>query len=296
MEGGRAKNPSLLDRLGRWSLRRLGARSHWHEVGGTRLHAYHVPRHPSAPPDAPPLVLLHGVGSSAATFTRLLRRLRPHVGETWLPEAPAHGHSAVPPPPMTPEALFTLVRGWLDEVPAAPFILYGNSLGGGASLRYAIARPDRVRALLLLSPAGAHSSPDELAALVQSFDLDTPADARRFMGRLFRRPRWYHHLAAGELRRRMHEPPLRQFFAEVGSGDTLDPAAVRGLPMPILFMWGGAERLLPDAHRAWFKAHLPPHAVVLEPEHFAHSAYIEHPGDVAQAALGFLRSAGVVAP
>lgn len=288
------RSPSLLDRLGRWSLRRLGAKSLWHEAHGTRLHAYHLARHPDAPPDAPPLVLLHGVGSSASTFTRLLKRLRPHVGDVYLPEAPAHGYSAEPAPPMTPDALFTLVRAWLDEVPRAPFLLYGNSLGGGAALRYAIERPERVRALLLLSPAGAHTPPDELQSLVSSFAFETNADARRFMKRLFRRPRWYHQLAAGELKRRLGSPPLRQFFAEVGTGDTLDPADVGRLAMPVLLMWGGAERLLPDAHRAWFKAHLPPHAVVLEPAHFAHSAYIEHPADVAHEVLGFLRSAGAL--
>jgi len=285
---------SLLDRLGRWSLRRLGAKSLWHEARGTRLHAYHLPPHADAPSDAPPLVLLHGVGSSASTFGRLLKRLRPHVGDVYLPEAPAHGLSSEPEPPMTPDALFTLVRAWLDEVPRAPFLLYGNSLGGGASLRYAIERPERVRALLLLSPAGAHTPPDDLAALVSSFDFRSHADARRFMTRLFKKPRWYHGLAAGELKRRLGAPPLRQFFAEVGTGDTLDPAEVAGLPMPVLFMWGGSERLLPDAHRTWFKAHLPPHAVVLEPPHFAHSAYIEHPGDVAHEVLDFLRAAGVL--
>lgn len=293
-ESPRGEAPSLLDRLGRWSLRRLGARSIWHESRGTRLHAYLIPKHRDAPADASPLVLLHGVGSSAITFGRLLRRLRPHFGDVYLPEAPAHGQSATPAPPMTPEALFELVRGWLDEVPPAPFVLYGNSLGGGASLRYAIERPDRVKALCLLSPAGAATAPDELAALKKTFDMQTKAEARRFMGRLFRRPRWYHHLAAGELKRRFEQPPLKEFFAEVGQSDTLDPAQVAALPMPVLLMWGGSERLLPESNRAWFRANLPPHATMSEPEHFAHSAYIEHPVDVADEMLTFLRTQSIV--
>ncbi|MFO0749984.1 MAG: alpha/beta hydrolase [Myxococcota bacterium] len=291
-----APRTSFIENLGRWSLRRLGATSVWHESGGTRLHAFLVPRHARAPRDAPPLVLLHGVGSSASTFGRLLRRLRPHFGDIYLPEAPAHGHSSVPPPPMTPNTLFELVRGWLDEVPPAPFVLYGNSLGGAASLRYAIERPERVRALCLLSPAGAGTPPEELSELVASFDLESPGAARRFMGRLFRRPRWYHHLAAGELRRRFAQPPLQQFFAEVGTSDTLDPAAVARLPMPVLLMWGGSERLLPESNRAWFRQHLPPGATLSEPEHFAHSAYIEHPTDVAQEILAFLRARAVLPP
>jgi len=292
--------PSLLERVGRWNLHRLGATSRTDVVtpttGGpaTELHAYVFEPDPRAPPDAPALVLMHGVGSSATTFARLLRRLRPHFGRIFVPEAPAHGGSAVPPSPMTPDALFALIQAWLDTVPEGPFVLYGNSLGGGASLRYAATRPERVRALILLSPAGAHGDDGELDALVKTFAMESRAAATAFMGRLFERPRWYHRFAGNELRRRFHSPPLREFFAGVGRDDLLEPALVKGLSMPVLLLWGKAERLLPDSHRRWFALHLPAHARLVEPPHFAHSAYIEHPEDLAQLALGFLEAHGIV--
>jgi len=299
---------SLLERLGRWNLKRLGAKSRTDAVvvaggpehGGaegqpiaTALHSFVFDRHPDAAPTAPPLVLMHGVGSSATTFAKLLKRLRPHVGPVYLPEAPAHGESETPAAPLTPEVLFRIVRQWLDTVPEAPFVLYGNSLGGAAAIRYAIERPERVAALLLLSPAGAHGEDGELEALVSTFDLKSGSDARRFMGRLFERPRWYHAVAGNELRRRFALKPLREFFAKAGAEDLLDAERVAGLPMPVLLMWGGAEKLLPDSHRRWFKAHLPRTASLSEPPHFAHSAYIEHADEVAAMVLAFLRERGV---
>jgi len=291
---------SFIERLGRWNLRRLGARSRIDVIAtagssSTSLHAYVFDPHPKSPPGAPPLVLMHGVGSSATTFARLLRRLRPHFGTIFVPEAPAHGASAIPDAPFTPDALFELVSGWLDTVPPAPFVLYGNSLGGGTALRYAALHPERVSALLLLSPAGAHGTEGELAELVASFDLKSSADAARFMGRLFERPRWYHRLAGNELRRRFASPSLREFFARAGRDDLLDPATVSTLPMPVLLLWGKAERLLPDSHRRWFARHLPKHADLVEPPHFAHSAYIEHPDEVAKLALGFLAEHHLIA-
>ena len=290
---------SLLERLGRWNLRRLGARSRVdrvHPAAGApaALHAYVFDAHPQAPPDAPPLVLMHGVGSSATTFARLLRRLRPHFGPILVPEAPAHGGSEIPSGPFTPDALFDVISAWLDTVPPAPFVLYGNSLGGGAALRYAALRPERVRALLLLSPAGAHGAEHELEELVATFDLKSTADADRFMRRLFHRPRWYHRLAGGELRRRFASPPLREFFARAGRDDLLDATAVRGLPMPVLLLWGKAERLLPESHRRWFAEHLPPHADLVEPADFGHSAYVEYPEEVAALVLRFLGEHQVV--
>jgi len=283
---------SFIERLGRWNLRRLGARSRNDVIAtgseSTSMHAYVFDPHPKSPPNAPPLVLMHGVGSSATTFARLLRRLRPHFGVIYVPEAPAHGASAIPASPFTPDALFVLVSGWLDTVPPAPFVLYGNSLGGGAALRYAALRPERVSALLLLSPAGAHGTESELEELVASFDLKTSADATRFMGRLFDRPRWYHRLAGKELRRRFASPSLREFFSRAGRDDLLEPSTVSALPMPVLLLWGEAERLLPDSHRRWFARHLPAHADLVSPPHFAHSAYIERADEVAEFALGFL--------
>ncbi|HRE87545.1 MAG TPA: alpha/beta hydrolase [Myxococcota bacterium] len=281
-----AHRRSLLERLGRWNLKRLGATSSWFEVGETALHVYRFPRHPEAAAAAPPLILMHGVGSSAATFAKLVQHLRPHLGPIALPEAPAHGESQVPPE-LSPDALFASLAALFDAEPA-PFILYGNSLGGGAALRYAIERPDKVLALILLSPAGANAAEQELAELVATFRFVKKGDAGRFVKRLFHRPRWYHALAGNELARRFASPPLREFFAKVGADDLLDGREVAALTMPILFMWGGAEKLLPAAHLAWFKRHLPHHAVVVEPPHFGHSAYVEHSAEVARLMLDFL--------
>lgn len=283
---------SLLEHLGRWNLKRLGATpTRFVPTHGPALNAYRFPRHPDAPASAAPLVLMHGVGSSAATFAKLVAALRPHVGPITLPEAPAHGESQ-PPTELTPESLFGLLSELFDAEPA-PFVLYGNSLGGGAALRYAIARPDKVKALILLSPAGANAAEAELAELVSTFHFVRRGDAGRFVKRLFHRPRWYHGLVSGELARRFASPPLREFFAHVGADDLLDGAEVRALPMPILFMWGGSEKLLPAAHLAWFKRYLPAHTRIVEPPHFAHSAYVEHTDEVATLIRTFLAEHGL---
>lgn len=278
---------SLLERLGRWNLERLGATTDRVVLDGATLNVYRFERHPDAPKSAAPLVLMHGVGSSATTFAKLVKTLRPHVGPIALPEAPAHGESSPPQGELSPDTLFHHLSALFDRE-REPFVLYGNSLGGGAALRYAIEHPAKVRALILLSPAGANAARDELDALVATFRFVKRGDAGRFVKRLFHQPRWYHGFAANVLARRFASPPLREFFAKVGADDLLDGAAVSALPMPILFMWGGAEKLLPAAHLAWFKRHLPPHARIVEPPHFAHSAYVEHTADVAALILDFL--------
>ncbi|TNF27581.1 MAG: alpha/beta fold hydrolase, partial [Deltaproteobacteria bacterium] len=175
--------PTLLDRVGRLNLKRIGARTEIVDAGPAKMHVYRLRGDGERP-----LVLLHGVGSSAATFPPLVARLRPHFGDILMPEAPGHGFSPAPEAPLDTEAFLDCVTACLDTEIEAPFVLYGNSLGGGMALRYAIARPERVAALAVLSPAGARVDAEALAALVRDFELPTSKDARAFVRRLFHRP------------------------------------------------------------------------------------------------------------
>ena len=75
----------------------------------------------------------------------------------------------------------------LDE----PAIIYGNSLGGALAIKYALHRPALVRSLVLVSPAGALLPDAEWEALVKTFNVTSPLEARRFLAPLYHRPPWF---------------------------------------------------------------------------------------------------------
>jgi pimeloyl-ACP methyl ester carboxylesterase len=103
--------------------------------------------------EGPPLVLVHGLGGSAANWCELaplLARRRRVIA----PDLPGHGGSS---PLKAVSGLqpyadrVAAVMEW-EDVPAAPVV--GHSLGGMVVLRLALRRPEAVEAVVLAGSAG----------------------------------------------------------------------------------------------------------------------------------------------
>ena len=101
----------------------------------------------------PPLVLLHGLGSSRRAWDPVVRPLADHF-DVIAVDLPGFGESA--PLPLetepSPAALAAAVAGLLDDLGVTAAHLAGNSLGGWVALELAAIRP--AASLTLLSPAG----------------------------------------------------------------------------------------------------------------------------------------------
>ncbi|WP_246036745.1 alpha/beta fold hydrolase [Cellulomonas telluris] len=138
-------------------------------------------------PAAPPLVLVHGLTDAGTAWPDLVQ----HWGDRWDVHAPdlrGNGRSprftteelAAPP-----DVLLDDVVGLVEALPA-PAVLVGHSLGGLLALRAALARPDRVTALVLEDPArpsGDVPDPAFVAAQERFLDslTDLPASVRRMV-------------------------------------------------------------------------------------------------------------------
>jgi pimeloyl-ACP methyl ester carboxylesterase len=100
-----------------------------------------------------PIVLLHGIGSNAQSFTPLMGAFDDrYCVLAW--NAPGYDRSA-PLEPDWPDAsdYAAALDRLLAEVGIGPCVLAGHSLGALIAARFARLKPDRVNALVLISPA-----------------------------------------------------------------------------------------------------------------------------------------------
>ena len=103
--------------------------------------------------EGPPLVLVHGLGGAASNWTELAPLLaRGH--RLLVADLPGHGGSTALPGVSGLEPFADRVALIAQREGMLPAPVVGHSLGGMVVLRWALRRPDEVRALVLAGAAG----------------------------------------------------------------------------------------------------------------------------------------------
>ena len=214
---------------------------------------------------APPVVLLHGFGTSREAMLGLMpwlaashRVLAPDLpGFGAHPFHAGHAHDA--------DFYADEVLRFADALGLGRFDVVGTSMGGALAVHLAAEHPDRVRRVVLLAPAGVQ--PPVRNAFMQAIDrgenpLDIAgeADFDRVVSLVFERPppvpwQFRSHMAAQALRRRPDTlrivEAIRPFLL---AGAQADLPRVRA---PVLVVWGDRDRVTDPSMLGVFLAGLP---------------------------------------
>jgi pimeloyl-ACP methyl ester carboxylesterase len=214
--------------------------------------------------EAPTLVLLHGIGSNAASFAALATAMpAPMNVIAW--DAPGYGDSmpladAMP----TPRAYADALAKFLDVLNLQRIALAGHSLGALFAGSFAVQCPDRVSALALISPAlGYGIQPGgKLPAGVQSRideinELGPAAFARKRAARLVGDPKARPDVAAAVewAMAAVHLGGYIQAVHALGAGQLLLDAKSIGAPTMVAV--GARDVITPPANASELHAALP---------------------------------------
>ena len=270
----------------------MGVRTSWLEAG---------------PPDAPPVVLLHGLGATNASMLPVLAGLaRDH--RVLAPDSPGFGASEAPPSPYSSPWYAAWLEAFQAHTRSRPAVLVGNSMGGRVAIEAGLSHPSSVRALVLLAPSPAFRRLRQYVPVVrlltpQLARLPVPGlshrlvveSVRGMMSVPDRLPQPWYDAAADEAVRVFRSPRHRVAFFSVARQIYLEEAHGRhgfwdrlpGLLPPALFVWGDRDRLVP----ASFSRHVAdalPSAASIVMEDCGHIPQFEHPADTLALLRGFL--------
>jgi len=276
----------LHQRLVRKQLNKKGLKSCYHGSEGDRIHAYTY----EGRDEGTPFVLIHGLGTHASAYAPLLTRLCPHAKSIIAPELPGHGFSDLPRPIPSPKESFVRLARLLDSLIQEPTVIIGTSLGGAIALKYALHSPEKVKALFLVSPAGAPMSDAGMAHVRSLFDQTSAADGRKFLNQLFHRAPWYTSLIGKPVQRLLSRPIVRTFVESDHQQETLTPADVAKLKPPTMLLWGTSERILPSECLDWYRGHMPKNVTIERPRDYGHSPHLEVPDSLTERILKFVET------
>lgn len=209
--------------------------------------------------EGPPLVLVHGLGGAAANWIEVVRALVPRF-RLLVPDLPGHGVSTPLSGARTLDPYADRLAGLVEHEGLERAAFAGHSLGALVALRLAVARPERVGALVLVGAAGIRSGTREaerwlnVAAFVRPGRLYARQWARIARRRALRYVVFGYWGASDPLA--LSDDAVHGFLANLGRhGDTKTArqALVRDDPRldlervqcPTLVIWGARDHQVP---------------------------------------------------
>jgi len=235
----------------------------------------------------PWLVLLHGAGDQAGTWSKVTPELKLHF-QLLIPDLAGHGESE---PREGALSLGTLLTG-LEQVlaalpqPDAPLVIAGNSLGAWMAMLYAQKCPQRVTRVILID-GGPLKDALEIALMPRDRE-----EARRTLDTVLdpsspRAPNF----VLDDLVRLANSGPISRLVA-AGIADMSkylleDKLAV--FPLPVHLIWGASDRLVPLDYAKELQAQLP-HCTLSVIERCGHGPQLERPREFTRVLLQILTS------
>lgn len=101
----------------------------------------------------PPILILHGWGSSAKRWIKVKQFLEGKGYSIFTPDLPGFGDEATPDRPWSVTDYVQWVKIYAEKNNLASFILVGHSFGGGIAATFAATYPEKVVKLVLVCPA-----------------------------------------------------------------------------------------------------------------------------------------------
>ncbi len=210
--------------------------------------------------DRPPVLLLHGFGSSTYSWRHTMSAIASHERVLAL-DLPGHGYSQrVTTSTYSLRRSADLVAGFLAALGIDRAVVVGNSMGGAVALQLAISHPQQVARLVVvdtvISSADTRRPPAALMRVLTAgplgrafvyYTFGNPAFARRGLQASYADPARLSDVSFNSYRAPLRVRGTAQGLVAMTTSPPDDDLA-EGIPSitaPTLIIWGDGDRLIP---------------------------------------------------
>ena len=244
-----------------------GIREETFNLAGVSMHYYCAGRRGS------PLVLIHGLGSSAEIWATLMPLLSKEY-LVYAPDLPGFGKTPLAPEGTNIRTHVLYLERFLEMLGYPRVTLVGNSLGGWIATRFAVEHPERVERLYLLNSAGLGR--ENVHSPYVADRTEANRSLEHMLGYSFPVPKF----VLDALVRNSQTPAYAGFIRGYDPREELD-TVLADVQAPTTIIWGERDNLLPlicayDFHKGIANSEL-----VLMPR-VGHMPQIQNPVKVAQ--------------
>ncbi len=254
------------------------------------------------------IVLLHGFGSSTYSWQKLMQPFS-SFGSVLAYDRPGFGltervipYKEVNTNPYTLEYQSQILLALIDAKKAEKIILVGNSAGGTVAMQTALAYPDRIDALILISPAvyGSGGAPKWIKPLLNLPQMDRlgPVLVRtiRERGLEILKLAWSEPEKISEEDLTNYQKPLSVDRWDVGlweftkaNGENDIDTRISELLMPVLVITGADDKIIPADQSIQLASELPNSSLLVIPD-CGHVPQEECPTDFMNAVEPFINN------
>lgn len=261
-----------------------GAKRRKLEAGPVSLAYYELG--PALPAGGETWLLLHGLGSVAASWDVVLRKLSRDC-RLIVPELSALGGTAAPGDGLDVETACEVLIQLLDrQYDGRPVTVAGISLGGWIAVRLALRRPDLVSRLVLINSGGYRDQDWEtIQSLVTVNDL---RGVDRLYGAMFAHTPWIMRVSREGFLRAYTSNAVKNVLASLSEKDTFGDEDLARIQAPTGLIWGEKDGLFQVAAARAMAAALPGSHLYLLQE-CGHAVHLENPRQLLQALQRFRR-------
>ena len=209
------------------------------------VHGYRIHYDAEGPAAGTPVVLVHGLGGHAEDWANLAPYLARAGYRVYMPDLPGFGRSEQPRDfsYSIPDQAGAVV-GFLDAMGLQRVELGGWSMGGWIAQRIAAEHPNRIHRLMLFDSAGLYAKPAWNTAL---FTPANAAELDQLDALLMPHPPTVPGFIAADILRasRNNAWVIHRALDSMLTGRDATDSALPNLKMPVLIVWGEADRITP---------------------------------------------------